>query len=63
MKRTVKHHKPGNTSSRDMESHHNRRQDNKKARMAEKYGAVAVLLEEEIEEYEEDYDRDSDPTT
>ena len=63
MKRTVNHHKPRNNSSGEMEVPHNRRQENKRARMAEKYGAVAVLLEEEIEEHEEEYDRDDEPAT
>jgi hypothetical protein len=63
LKRTVKHQTPKNNSSREMEVPHNRRQENKRARMAEKYGAVTVLLEEEIEEDEEEYDRDDEPAT
>ncbi|MBU8922912.1 MAG: hypothetical protein KOO63_13935 [Bacteroidales bacterium] len=63
MKRTIKHHKPKNNSSRDMGEHHTRKQDDKRARMADKYGAVNVLLEEEIDELEVDHDRDTESTT
>ena len=63
MKRTVKHHKPRNNSSRDVDANHNRKPENNRARMVDKYGAVTVLLEEEIKEFEEDYDGDNKPAT
>ncbi|MCK4538314.1 MAG: hypothetical protein KAV42_05900 [Candidatus Krumholzibacteria bacterium] len=63
MKRTIKHHKPRNNSSGDMGEHHTRKQESKRARRVDKYGAVTVLLEEEIDELEEDYARDNEPAT
>ncbi len=46
-----------------MGEHHTRKQESKRARRVDKYGAVTVLLEEEIDELEEDYARDNEPAT